>query len=421
MRNRTRANGSEAQPVTIERMSSARDLREFVRFPWKVYTGDPHWVPPLIRDAEKMLREHPFLEHGEAAYFGARQTSSGKLVARVAAIENRLHNEIHEERVGFFGFFDFLAERADGRASQERRNASPGGGKGTPVALTERDHAVMRALFAEVERWASERKLTHLRGPASFSSNEEWGLLVDGFDSSPRIMMTYNPPHYAGLLEECGFRKAKDIVAYYLDNPDPPERMVQAAERIAARKGVVVRAIDMRRFQEEVQKARQVYNRAWERNWGFVPMTEAEFAHMAKEMKPVVKPELVLFAEKEGEPVGFTMAIPDANVALKHANGRLFPFGILKLLWHARKIHVVRVPVLGLVPEYQGSGIDQLLYLRLFQGGHKHGFTAGEFSWILEDNLRMRQALDKMGARVYKTYRLYEKPLAEKRLAAGDA
>jgi len=382
--------------VEIERVAGKQALHAFVTFPWKVYSGDPHWVPPLIGDMKKMLTAHPFLAHAEIAYFLAREgagTGNGgrkRVLGRIAAFENRLHNEIHGERVGFFGFFEVLCPEP-GRPESA-----------LPVA---------RALVETATRWAAERGLHALRGPACFSGNEEWGLLIDGFGSSPCILMAYNPPYYMDLLEGCGLRKAKDLVAYYLDDPNPPERVTRAAERIAARKGVTVRPIDMRRFDEEVARARVVYNRAWEKNWGFVPMTEAEFAHMAKEMKLLVKPDLVLFAEKDGEPVGFTMAIPDANAALKHANGRLFPFGLLKILWHKRKIHVARVPVLGLVPEYQGSGIDQLLYLKLFEGGRKVGIDAGEFSWILEDNLRMRQALDKIGARVYKTYRIYERPV----------
>jgi len=196
-----------------------------------------------------------------------------------------------------------------------------------------------------------------------------------------------------------------------LDNPDPPERIVRVAEKLAARKGVVVRTLDMKRFDEEVEKIRYVYNKAWEKNWGFVPMTEAEIEHMAKELKQGVKPELVLIAEAGDEPVGFAMALLDYNYAIRHANGRLFPFGLLKILWHIRKIDRIRVLTLGLVPEYRRTGIDQLMYLRLFQGSNKLGIKFGEFSWILEDNMPMRQALEKIGCRVYKRYRIYEKQL----------
>jgi GNAT superfamily N-acetyltransferase len=178
---------------------------------------------------------------------------------------------------------------------------------------------------------------------------------------------------------------------------------------------VTVRPLDLKRYDAEVGRIREVYNRAWEKNWGFVPMTEAEIAHLAKEMRPAVKPDLVLIAEQGGAPVGFAVALPDVNVALRHANGRLFPFGLLKILWIAevaRRIDMLRVPMLGLVPEVRGLGIDQLLYLRLFQGGRKLRIVRGEFSWILEDNLAMRQALEKIGARAYKTYRIYEKEVS---------
>jgi GNAT superfamily N-acetyltransferase len=345
-----------------------------------VYRGDPNWVPPLIGDTKKMLTRHPFRLHADVEYYLARR--DGRTVGRIAYILNHLHNEVHAERTAFFGFFEALP-----------------------------DPEAEEALFLQVQERARQAGMERLRGPANFSSNEEWALLVDGFDSPPAIMMTYNPPRYVEVIERCGFVKAKDMVAYYLDNPEPPERIVQVAEKLAARKGVIVRTIDKRRMPEEILKIKQVYNRAWEKNWGFVPMTDAEFEHMAKELKPVLKPDLVLIAEQNGEPVGFSLALPDFNAAVRHANGRLFPFGLIKILWHARKIRKLRVLTLGLIPELRRTGIDQLLYLRLFQGGRRIGIDRGECSWVLEDNLAMRQALEKFGCRVYKTYRIYEKTL----------
>lgn len=368
--------------VTIVNVSGRRDLHRFVTFPWKVYRGDPNWVPPLIGDTKKMLRKHPFHEHASVEYYLALR--GREVVGRIAAIENRRHNEVHEERTAFFGFFEVLP-----------------------------DEEAAGALLGQVEAWALRRGLKTLRGPANFSSNEEWGLLVDGFDSPPVIMMTYNPPRYAGSLEQLGFRKAKDLLAYHIDSPDPSARILRTAERMATRRGVVVRPLNMKRFEEEVGKIRTIYNQAWEKNWGFVPMTEAEIVHMAKELKPVVKPQLIILAEKGDDPVGFAMALPDLNMAIKHANGRLFPFGLLKILWYARKINMARVLTLGLIPEYRRLGIDQLLYLRLFQGARQLGITHGELSWILEDNQPMRQALEKVGCRVYKTYRIYEKELGQ--------
>jgi GNAT superfamily N-acetyltransferase len=366
--------------LQIEKVDGGSGLHEFVMFPWQVYKGDPYWVPPLINDTKKMLLKHPFLQHGRCEYYLCRR--DGEIRGRIAYVVNDLHNETHEENIAFFGFFDCFD-----------------------------DPDVIAELFAVVERRAIEDGFTALRGPANFSSNEEYGLLVDGFDSSPAVMMTYNPKRYIDHIENQGYSKAKDLLAYYLDNPNPPDRVVRVAEKLAARKGVVVRTANMKRFKEEVEKVKVVYNNAWEKNWGFVPMTEAEVDHMAAELKMFLKPELLILAEKEGEPIGFAMALPELNSALKHANGRLFPFGLLKLLWHARKVDMLRVLTLGLIPEYRRTGIDQLLYLRLFQGAHKLNITRGEFSWILEDNQAMRQALEKMDCKVYKTYRIYEKPL----------
>jgi GNAT superfamily N-acetyltransferase len=380
--------GAARASLRIEQVSGGRPLHRFVTFPWRVYQGDPNWVPPLIGDMKKALTKHPFHEHAEVAYFLAYDGK--EIVGRIAAIENHRHNEIHDERVCFFGFFEVLGSvDAEGRAGD-----------------------VATALFETVERWAQQRNLTTLRGPASFSSNEEWGLLVDGFDSPPRIMMTYNPPWYVDLIEAQGFRKAKDLLAYFLIVEGTPERMVRVAERAAARRGVTARPLNMKRYDEEVNRALVVYNRAWEKNWGFVPMTEAEIRHFAKEMKPIVRPEFVIILEQGDEPVGFCLGIPDANMALIHTNGRLFPFGLIKLLWYARKIDLLRVPALGIVPELRGAGLDHLLYLRMFQAVAQHGIRGGEFSWILEDNHAMRQALVNMGADVYKTYRIYERPVA---------
>jgi hypothetical protein len=366
--------------IEIETVAGGRALHEFVMLPWQVYHGDPNWVPPLIRDVKKMLTDHPFLEHADVEYYLARR--DGRPVGRIAYILNKLHNEVHEERTAFFGFFETLP-----------------------------DEEAEDALFLHAQERARRGGMTVLRGPANFSSNEEWALLVDGFDSPPAIMMTYNPRRYVTTMERCGFRKAKDLVAYYLDNPEPPERIVQAAEKMAARKGVAVRGIDKRRLPEEVKKVKYVYNKAWEKNWGFVPMTDAELDHMASELKAGLKSELALLAERDGEPVGFALALPDYNAAVRHANGRLFPIGLIKILWHVRRIRKLRVLTLGLIPEMRRTGIEQLFFLRLFEGGRKLGIDQGEFSWVLEDNLAMRQGLEKFGCRVYKTYRIYEKAI----------
>jgi RimJ/RimL family protein N-acetyltransferase len=377
---RDAAAGEEPVGISIEQVRGGRGLHQFVTLPWRVYRGDPNWVPPLIGEMKKTLTRHPFLDHAEVSYYLARRGRD--VVGRIAYILNHRHNETHDERTAFFGFFEALP-----------------------------DPEAEDALFLQVQEEARRAGMKTLRGPANFSSNEEWALLVDGFDSPPSIMMTYNPPRYAGVIERAGFRKARDLLAYYLDNPEPPERILRAAERMAERRGVTIREIDKRRLDDEVALVQRVYNAAWEKNWGFVPMTEAEIRHMAKELQTGLKTEIVLLAERNGEPVGFCLALPDYNAAIRHANGRLFPVGLLKILWHMRRIRKLRVLALGLVPELRRSGIDQLFYLRLFQGGRRLGIDQGEFSWVLEDNLAMRQALEKMGCRVQKTYRVYEKDI----------
>ena len=251
-----------------------------------------------------------------------------------------------------------------------------------------------------------------VRGPASFSNNEEFGLLVDGFDSAPMILMPYNPPYYADHLESAGFAKEKDLLAFYLQDEVAPERVLRLAQRLAERSSVKVRFFEKKRFRQEVELVRDLYNRAWEKNWGFVPMTDAEIDHMAASLKPAIDPRLILFAEIEGKPIGFALALPDLNQAIAKANGRLFPFGLIRILLESRRVHRVRVLTLGVLPEYRRLGADLLLYAMLYSDGVRRGYHAGEFSWILEDNELMKKPLQALGATVYKTYRVYDRPIA---------
>lgn len=372
--------------VRVAPVTTKAELKAFVTFPWTVYRDDPNWVPPLIGDTMKLFdpAKHPFHEHAEVRCFLARRGPSsgheaGRVVGRIAAIINRLHNEFHREKTGFFGFFDSVP-----------------------------DPGIPPVLFRIAADWLRERGMDRMRGPASFSSNEEWGLLVDGFDRSPMVMMTYNPPAYARYLEDFGFLKAKDLLAYYMSSDTRmPDRLQRAAEK-AEGPPVTIRPIDMKHFMEEVGRIRDVYNSAWEKNWGFVPMTPAEIDHLARELKPVVDPDFLVFAECEGKTVGFSLVLPDANRALKAANGRLFPFGLLRMLIEAKRIREVRVLTLGVIPQYRRRRIDMMLYLYILQTAVRKGIIGGELSWILEDNLLIRRALERLGARVYKTYRLYD-------------
>lgn len=374
-----------APDVSVVRADGGRAFRKFLRLPYRIYASDPNWVAPLLRDVRAMFdrRKHPFHQHSEVQPWIA--VRGGECVGRIAAIHNRNHTAYHDEPAGFFGFFECID-----------------------------DQAVADALLEVSGEWLRERGLKTIRGPASFSTNEVAALLVDGFDRPPTIMMPYNPPYYADLISGAGFHAVRDMVAYYLDNNMPPEFLLKREERLAARLDVTLRTLRKEDFAAELDRVLYVYNKAWERNWGFVPMTEAEIRHMADELKMAVMkdPEQVIFAEnKDGEPIGFALWLKDYNQALIHARGRLLPFGILKILRHVKRIDMCRVLTLGLIKEYRHMGIDNLLYLRIFREGAAKGMVAGEFGWILEDNLAMRKPLEKIGSTVYKRFRMYDREL----------
>jgi GNAT superfamily N-acetyltransferase len=362
-------------------VAGRRDLARFIALPYTLYRRDPHWAPPLRRDVRALLSaKNPFFAHAEAAHFLAER--GGEIIGRITAIHNRAHNDFHGDRVGFFGFF----EATD-------------------------DKAVAAALFDRAGEWLAARGLDRMRGPASFSTNDEAGLLVQGFATPAALMMPHNPPYYAALLEAAGFRKAKDLLAYQRSFDQPPQRLHAAAQRLQARRKITVRPLDMSRFRAEVDIVKRLYNEAWERNWGFVPMTDAEIDFLAAQLRPVVVPDLVAFAEHDGRPIGFMVVLPDLNVALRqNPSGRLFP-GIVRVLLASRRIDRVRVLLLGTVPEWRGKGVDAILDAWVWERAHRRGYRWAEAGWILEDNHPMRNGLVNLGFEVYKTYRLYERPI----------
>jgi len=367
--------------VEITAASGKRALSEFVAFPYSFYRRDPLWAAPLRPDARRLhSRDNPFFEHAEAGYFLARY--EGTLVGRIAAIHNRLHNEFHADRVGFFGFFQSVD-----------------------------DPEVAGALFDAAGAWLRTRGLDVMRGPASYSTNDEVGLLVDGFDTPPTLMMPYNPRYYPGLVEGAGFRKVKDLLAYQTTGGDLPPRLVEGTDLLRKRHRITTRSLRLRHFRDEIALIKRLYNAGWERNWGFVPMTDREIDHLAGQLKPIVVPQIVPFAERNGEVIGFAAAIPDFNMALRtNPSGRFFP-GIIRVTWSARKIARIRVLLLGTLPEWRGKGIDALLYRHIWEEGARQGYTSAEAGWVLEDNHAMRNALVRMGFEVSKTYRLYDRPL----------
>ncbi len=368
--------------IQIEVIRKSRGLKEFLKFPWKIYRGDPNWVPPLISDQKKLLHPkiNPFFKHAQVTRLVARR--DGKVVGRICAIDDRAHIEYWQEPVGFFGFFECIE-----------------------------DPEVAEALIQAAADWLKPRGMDYIRGPVNLSTNDTCGLLIEGFDSPPVFMMTYNPPYYAELLEGCGLEKVKDLYAYKLRKDEVPERVIRVGEKIAAKADITVRPIKIKNLKEDIEKVRHIYNSAWSKNWGFVPMTAAEFDYTADDLKKVLDPELAYIAEDGDNPVGFSLALPDLNVALKHINGRLFPFGFLKVLHHQRKIKNIRVITLGVIKEYRGRGIDLLFYLETLRRGVARGYEWAETSWILEDNVPMNKAANMVGAKIYKRYRIYEKAL----------
>ncbi|MFQ5630400.1 MAG: N-acetyltransferase [bacterium] len=368
--------------VEIKTVASKSDLKKFIKLPWKIYRGDKNWAPPLIMDMKKLLNreKNPFFQHSEAEYFLAFK--NGELVGRIAAILNNRHNEFHEEKTGFFGFFESIE-----------------------------DQEVAAALLNKAETWVRGKKQGRIRGPMNFSTNDTCGMLIENFDEPPLIMMTYNPAYYNRFFDTFSYTKAQDLLAYkqYTAAKLNP-RLQKIAEAAKSREDLTVRHLNMKRFWDDVEIIKKVYNDAWSKNWGFVPMTDAEIHHLAKDLKPVVDPRYVFIIEIKGDPVAFALSLPDFNQALIKINGRLFPFGLPRLLYYSRKINVLRNMILGVVQEYQkNSGLGALLYSLTWDMGEKTDILYGEFSWILESNKAMNAAAKNMGGTVYKRYRIYEK------------
>ena len=366
--------------IKLVAVDSKTALNEFVELPFRICRNEAHWVPPLRIAVKELLdrKKHPFYANAEAEFFLARR--DGEVVGRIAAIIDRAHNRFHGEQAGFFGFFECMD-----------------------------DVEVARLLLERARAWVRERGAAFLRGPVNPSTNYECGMLVEGFDLDPMVMMTWNPRYYPRLMEQVGLVKAKDLLAYLSNaNTISMKKIERVADKVLATNGVRVRPIDMKNFQADVERVWKVYEPAWARNWGFVPMSKEEFFQMGKEMKMILKPGLVLIGEVGDKVVGFALALPDVNQALKQAGGSLFPTGLLKILYYQRLIEKVRVLALGVVEEYRASGLAAGFYATLVRNARKLGYGDCEMSWILEDNVLMNRSLEVMGAKRYKTYRIYE-------------
>jgi len=368
--------------LRVETVQDRSGLRAFVRWPETLYRADPNWVAPLRRDEEGLLSPaNPFFEHAEARLFLARR--DGAVVGRLAGIVDRWHLERWKDGTGLFGFFESVD-----------------------------DAAVAQALFEAVRGWLRAQGLTGMRGPFNPSTNDTCGLLVEGFHLSPRIMMPYNPPYYPVLLERAGLRPTRDLLTYEVDTPAELPPAIGRVAGMARGRGVRARRLDLARLGEEVELFRQVYNGSWAANWGFVPISEREIAWTAAQLKQVLVPDMALFAELEGRPIGFFLCLPDLNPALRHLHGRITPWGLVRFLAARRRVDMVRLVLLGVLPEYRRRGVEALLLAQGWEAVHRLGYRGCEVGWILEENAVTRQATDRWNARLVKTYRLYEAPIA---------
>lgn len=372
--------------VVVQAVTTSKQLGQFIDFPHDLYRNDENYVPELFIAQRDLLTpgKHPFHEHSQLQTFLAFRGS--KIVGRIAAIDNKNHNVFNKSNDGFFGFFDCID-----------------------------DSEVSQALFDAAAKWLKERRLSTMIGPVNFSTNETCGLLVEGFDGPPVIMMTYNYPYYTKLIEEAGLATKVNLFAYkiipeYME--DRPYRVMEVLKERLTRRNITFRKVNMKKFDEEVKAIHAIYNAAWDKNLGFVPMTDKEFEYMAKDMKMILDPDFALVAEEDGKMIGFALALPDLNQILrKIKRGRLFPTGIFKLLLGRKKINGVRVLALGVLEAYRKLGIDACFYGELMKVGRAKGVAYGEGSWILETNDMMNAALRGINADPYRTYRIYEKEI----------
>ena len=370
--------------IQISQVSSRRDRDAFIKFPWSIYENDPAWVPPLIIERKAFLnrKRHPFYRHGDAALFLARR--NGQVVGRIMASDDPHYNVLHQSNVGCFGLFESID-----------------------------DVDVAAALFDAASNWLRKRGRSEIIGPIDYSTNYLCGLLIDGFEHPPAVLTGHNPPYYQRLFEQCGFTKEVDWYAWWFSEFNKPlDRLRKIVNARARKHGVTIRPINLKNLAADTQKIRQVYNQAWKDNWGFVPFTEAEADHMAKEMRLLIVPGGTLIAEVDDVPIGFVITIPDIHIAFRKLNGRLtqfgLPIGLLKLVYYRLTLRIGRMVALGVVEKYRRSGVAEALVFNEIEGG----FNTGELSMTLEGNFMINRFIEAMGANRYKTYRIYTKRLA---------
>ncbi|MHB2148972.1 GNAT family N-acetyltransferase [Calditrichota bacterium LG25] len=373
--------------VEIIPVRSKKEFKRFLDLEWEINRNTPNWISPLRMERAKLLdtKKNPFYQHAEIEMFLAKK--DGQFVGRIAAITNENHNKFHGDRWGFWGFFECI-----------------------------NDQYVANALFKAAAEWLKARQRDNMVGPMNPSTNDECGLLVEGFDTPPFVMMTHNPDYYPRLVTNFGNTKVKDLYAWYLPTETALANITDKLERIAnkiqARHSFRFRTAQLKHLDREIKLIKEIYNDAWSKNWGFVPFTDAEIDYLAAQLKQIVDEDLLLLAFKGDEPIAFSLTIPNINEILaKIPDGRLFPTGIFKLLFGLKKIKTARVITLGVRREYQHMGLGSIFYIETIKRAAKKGITAGELSWILEDNAPMNSAIQAFGSELYKRYRIYQYPL----------
>jgi hypothetical protein len=374
--------------VEVRPVAGKRDLMSFIKLPWRLYRNEPHWVPPLVSERKKFLdrEKNPFFEHADAEFFLAWR--DGRPVGRISAHVDRNFNEFQGNEWGLFGFFE-----------------------------AENDPEIADGLLKAAEAWLRERGRDRMVGPMDFTTNDECGLLVEGYDRDPLILQGWHHPYYRELLDGWGLAKAMDLYMWELRLDKVEDKggfhpfIYAAAEKVTGEHGVTIRHMRKRDFEAELGRFLEVYNAAWERNWGFVPLTEKEVRHYAKDLKPILDERWTWIAERDGEVLGAALSLPDINICLAHMNGRLLPVGWAKFLYWRRKIDRIRVFALGVKPEHQDLGIAANFYVEHLANADRKAIWWGEMGWILETNEAMNRAMEGMGGKIVKRYRIFEKPL----------
>lgn len=375
--------------IDVRPLRSLRDKSTFVRFPWRIHADDPLWVPPLLSEERAFIdrQRHPFYRHGDACQFIAWR--QGEPVGRITASDDPNFNAQHGENAGMFGQFESVD-----------------------------DPLVAQALLDAAAHWLRGRGRARILGPIDYSTNYPCGLLIEGFDTPPRLMMNHQPAYYQPLLQFWQLRPAKDLFCWWYDDPRPVlDKFRPRVERLLRRRAVTLRPFRMDRFDDDVRRCRLIYNEALENNWGSVRMTDAEFHHLAEGIRRFADPGALLFAEVAGEPVGFSMTLPDLNEALKPLNGRLMRFGLPTGLWRLyrglKRIRTGRLLAFGVLEPYRRRGIAEALILRTLEYCTQQlNYTGAELSWTLEDNDLINRAIEAAGGRRYKTYRIYQRELS---------